>query len=469
MSHVSLRRVLPRLALSLVLLLAPGCGSGGGGGGSQPTAPGPSQLTLARSHVQHVVVIMQENRSFDSYFGTYPGAEGIPAGVCVPDAQAGGCVAPYHNPSPIDTDADHSAEAVVADVDGGKMDGFVNQGYSPAGNIGGVHPHGVMAYHDAREVPNYWTYARNFTLHDHMFEPNASWSFPCHLFLVSEWSADCTDPNNPASCTNDVGSYVSNTQFTPNAVHAWTDITYLLHKQKVSWGYYVVPGQQPDTDDGETGPSSHALAPTTPGIWNPLPNFTDVQQDGETGNVQPLNDFILQAQSGTLPAVSWVIPSVDVSDHAPYSVADSQAYVTNLINTLMAGPDWNSTVIFLAWDDWGGLYDHVPPPAVDQNGYGLRVPSLVISPYARRGYVDKQTLSFDAYNKFIEDVFLSGQRLDPATDGRPDPRPSVRENAPLLGDLLNDFDFTRAPAPPLILPLNPPPGPSSVAPAARRK
>ena len=106
---------------------------------------------------------------------------------------------------------------------------------------------------------------------------------------------------------------------------------------------------------------------------------------------------------------------------------------------------------------------------MDQNGYGLRVPALVISPYARPGYVDKQTLSFDAYNKFIEDVFLSGQRLDPATDGRPDPRPTVRENVPILGNLLNDFDFTRTPIPPLILPLNPPPGPASVAPNARRK
>ena len=94
----------------------------------------------------------------------------------------------------------------------------------------------------------------------------------------------------------------------------------------------------------------------------------------------------------------------------------------------MNGPEWKSTAIFVAWDDWGGFYDHVPPPTVDQNGYGLRVPGLVISPYAKRGYIDHQTLSFDAYAKFIEDDFLDGQRLDPKTDGRPDPRPDVREN-----------------------------------------
>jgi phospholipase C len=101
--------------------------------------------------------------------------------------------------------------------------------------------------------------------------------------------------------------------------------------------------------------------------------------------------------------------------------------------------------------DWGGFYDHVVPPTVDALGYGLRVPALVISPYARRGYIDHQTLSFDAYLRFIEDDFLGMQRLDPRTDGRPDPRPDVRENAPQLGDLERDFDFGQRPRPPLIL------------------
>ena len=118
----------------------------------------------------------------------------------------------------------------------------------------------------------------------------------------------------------------------------------------------------------------------------------------------------------------------------------------------MRGPAWKSTAIFVTWDDWGGFYDHVVPPHVDQNGYGLRVPGLVISPYARKGYIDHQILSFDAYLKFIEDDFLGGQRLDPRTDGRPDPRPDVRENAKILGNLARDFDFSHKPRPPLRLP-----------------
>jgi phospholipase C len=136
-------------------------------------------------------------------------------------------------------------------------------------------------------------------------------------------------------------------------------------------------------------------------------------------------------------------------------VSRGQSYVTGLINAVMRSPDWQSSAIFLTWDDWGGFYDHVVPPRVDEHGYGLRVPGLVISPYAKKGYIDHQVLSFDAYLKFIEDAFLDGQRLDPRTDGRPDPRPAVREDAAILGDLTKDFDFRQAPRPPLVLPPHP--------------
>ena len=152
----------------------------------------------------------------------------------------------------------------------------------------------------------------------------------------------------------------------------------------------------------------------------------------------------------------WITPSQADSEHPPASIHQGQAYVTAIINAAMKSPDWDSTAIFLQWDDWGGFYDNVVPPAVDQNGYGLRVPALVISPYAKQGYIDHQVLSSDAYLKFIEDDFLGGSRLDPKTDGRPDPCPDVREDAAILGDMVDDFDFNQPPRSPVLLPTNPP-------------
>jgi phospholipase C len=181
-----------------------------------------------------------------------------------------------------------------------------------------------------------------------------------------------------------------------------------------------------------------------------------VRRDRQVGNVQRLQAFYRAARKGKLPAVAWITPSQRMSEHPPALVTAGQTYVTRLIDALMRGPEWKSTAIFLSWDDWGGFYDHVKPPRVDAEGYGLRVPGLVVSPYARRGYVDHQILSSDAYLEFVEDDFLHGRRIDPRTDGRPDSRPDVRENAKILGNLVHDFDFAQKPRRPLILPLHPP-------------
>jgi phospholipase C len=430
--------------------------------------------------IKHVVVIMQENRSFDQYFGTFPGADGIPglAGnpgtqPCDPDPLNGGCVSPFHDTNDKNYGGPHGAANAVADLDCANpatrtrcnMDGFVGQAEkgqkctstdpncSPCVQATHAQCIDVMGYHDGGEIPNYWAYARNFVLQDHMYEPNASWSLPEHLFQVSEWSAFCTNPQDPFSCTN----ALQNPNRSDGQLHyAWTDITYLLHRYGVSWAYYVFRGTEPDCeDDSAMRCAPVQQGPKTPGIWNPLPSFTDVAQDGQEENVQTLSNFFAAAKSGTLPAVSWIDPNGKVSEHPTALVSAGQTYVTGLINAIMQGPDWSSTAIFLSWDDWGGFYDHVVPPAADVNGYGLRVPGIVISPYARAGVLDSQTLSHDAYNKFIEDDFLVGQRLDPATDGRPDPRLDVREASPLLGDLTADFDFNQPPRPPLILPVCP--------------
>jgi phospholipase C len=506
--------------------------------------------------IKHVIVVMQENRSFDSFFGTYPGADGLPASnghftVCAPDPRTKGCDRPYHDPSLVNGGGGHNPGAFRTDVDGGRMDGFVrsaelsrNRGCSATYPAPAVclpsGPPDVMGYHDAREIPNYWAYAKDFVLQDHMFEPVASWSLPAHLYLLSGWSAKCKN-NKPTSCHSYDGGQggppaggqrrqqgkgaghrrghrlsaafwgcvrahgvnplnmrrpagLSRRQrhaigtclkiLTPAqrqrlldhgaggggglgqqlGIYSWTDLTYLMHKHHVSWAYYVQKGIQPDCDDNPDETAA-GCAPVrqgarTPSIWNPLPAFTDVKTDHQAHHVKSLAVFYRQARHGKLPAVSWIAPTQANSDHPPANIATGQAYVTNLINTIMSGPEWRSTAIFLTWDDWGGFYDHVLPPNVDQQGYGMRVPALVISPYAKRGYIDHQILSFDAYNKFIEDDFLNGMRLNPRTDGRPDPRPDVRENAAILGNLYADFDFSQKPRRPILLPVHPAPGPA---------
>jgi phospholipase C len=318
-----------------------------------------------------------------------------------------------------------------------------------------------MGYHDAHEIPNYWAYARNYVLQDHMFQPDLSWSMPAHLYMVSGWSAKCSKKGDPMSCVDAIqapGSPPGEPQNTTGAIpdYAWTDLTYLLYTHHVSWRYYVAKGNQPDCADNAMFCAPVPQDSKTPGIWNPLPWFDTVRKDAQLANIAPLTDFYTAARNGTLPAVTWIAPAQAVSEHPPGTVSAGQSYVTGIVNTIMRSKDWSSTAIFLSWDDWGGFYDHVVPPKVDFQGYGLRVPGIVISPYARRGYIDHQVLSHDAYLKFIEDDFLSSARIDPKTDGRPDSRPGVRENAAILGDLRKDFDFSQKPRPPLLLPLHPP-------------
>jgi phospholipase C len=453
---------------AVVALLAVGCTAVAAGEGT-----GTVDMTGIHK-IKHVIVIMQENRSFDSYFGTYPGADGIPMRngrptVCVPDPALHHCVRPFHDRSYVNAGGPHGVSDATRDIDGGRMDGFVpsvliaRRAFCRVTGpndprCAGQSSHDLvpdaMGYHTAREIPNYWTYAKNFVLQDHMFEPVKSWSLPSHLWMVSAWSARCANTRDPMTCRTDINA--GRGDRLPPGGYPWTDLTWLLHEDGVSWRYYIGLGAQPDcTNDRMFCYGGHQSA-GTPSIWNPLPQFQDVQQDGQLSNVQPVGDFYRAARSGNLPNVAWVVPNQRDSEHPPASIRTGQAYVTGLINAVMRSPEWSSTAIFLAWDDWGGFYDHVVPPVVSDAGYGIRVPGLLISPYARTGYVDHQTLSFDAYLKFIEDDFLGGQRLDPSTDGRPDSRPSVAESAPALGNLISEFDFHQHPRPPVLLRRFPP-------------
>ena len=450
-----------------------------GGRGRDAVADG-AVLAAARAAIKHVIVITQENRSFDHYFGTFPGAEGIPMdggipAACLSYGDGGspfdaGCERPYHTPLDRNAGGPHSAAAFATSYAGGAMNGFLATAMAWALShciIVNNHPVvcpllgqvDVMGYHTAGEIPNYWAYARAFALQDHMFEAAESYSLPAHLYIVSAWSATCTPPDNPTACVSDLvnpgnGSppgASANGFIAPFPEYAWTDVTHLLHEHGVSWRYFVAEGSAPDCEDGEMTCDPKAQSYLTPSFLNVLPWFDDVRADDEVSSIEDTTEFFEELRRGELATVNWLVPTDERSEHPPSLVSRGQAYVTEVINAVMQSPYWSSTVIFLTWDDWGGFYDHVKPPAIDGNGYGFRVPGLTISPWVRPGQIDKQVLSHDAYLRFIEDVFLDGARLDPAHDGRPDDRPTVREDVHELGDLLLEFDFTQKPNPPLVL------------------
>ncbi len=382
--------------------------------------------------IQHFVFIMQENRSFDHYFASYPGADGLPAGICLTAPGVAECVASYLDSNDVNRGGPHGWPAAHDDIDNGLMDGFVARSYAIAGPSEkacappepmcppGTDPRDVMGYHDYHLIPNYWSYANLYVLQDRLFESVESWSLPAHLYMLAAQSGGY------------VATYPLPTQFT------FPEITELLGSGGINWKYYVTSGTIPDTVDDETvGTPTQQQDPQTYTIWNPLPAFPAVAQNPSLFNrLQDSSQFYLDAASGALPQVSWIIPNSEVSEHPNSGVRAGMAYVTGLVNAVMKGPQWNSTAIFIAWDDWGGFYDHVAPPQVDAYGLGARVPGLVISPYARQGFVDHNTYSFDSWLRLVEERFGIATLTN-------------RDSQAL--DMIDAFDFSQQPRKPVLL------------------
>jgi phospholipase C len=420
---------------------------------ARPRRPAAAQFTVppGLNKIQHFVFIMQENRSFDSYFGTYPHADGVPPNICLVAPQYQGCVAPYHDTNDVNRGGPHVQSNSLGDVHGGLMDGFLAQSFlgksttdctPPSPNCTpGADPRDVMGWHDFHEIPNYWAYANLYVLQDRMFESVASWSLPAHLYMLAAQSGGWVgDPPGPPS-------------------YSFPEITELLTSGQITWKYYVTSGTIPDTVDGEVigNPTEQQQDPKTYTIWNPLPAFPAVKGDPAQWNrLVDTAQFYADAMNGTLPQVSWVIPSMAISEHPPSGVQEGMAYVTGLVNAVMNGPQWNTTAIFISWDDWGGFYDHVYPPQVDQYGLGLRTPGLVISPYSRQNFVDHKTYSFESWLKIVEERFGVNSM-------------TARDNT--ANDMIDAFDFTQSPRPPL--PMSPtvtgsayPPTPQTITPAS---
>ncbi|MEU8189680.1 alkaline phosphatase family protein [Micromonospora carbonacea] len=405
-----------------------------------PSAPAPAAPRTA-TPVEHFVFLMQENHTFDNYFGTRPGVDGYPEDVCMPVRRGvpEPCVTPFHIGKLGAIDLDHSAEAFRTQFNGGRMDGFV-EGVSKQGKDGRM----AMAYYDERELPYYWNIADEYVLFDRFFSSSNSGSIRNHMYRVT---------GGPGAA--------GKAETIP--AQGWGDIPTIFDRLEaagISWKFYV---QNYDpTITFRSRVEEENIDRGAQVIWVPLLAYARYVDDPRlSSKIVDLDEYYTDAARGDLPAVSFIAPAGN-SEHPPGNIGSGQNLVRALLTQLMRSPDWPSSAFLWSYDDWGGWYDHVTPPQVDRYGYGFRVPALLVSPYARRGYVDSTTLDFTSALKFIEvnwgvqplasrdakaqtflgafdfdapprpGVLLSAERV-PVAVHRPDPRPVYASYAVAVG------------------------------------
>lgn len=342
-------------------------------------APRSPPSTFPGSPISKVVIALQENHTFDNYFGTYPNADGtVGKNIRLPPSPQGTpSLGPAHSPTLTPPDLNHNWNAAHLDYDAGKMDAFVyGEGSS-----------GTLLYFDRSDLPHYWAMADSYVLCDRYFTSAMSESAPNHLFLVAGTCGGLKDDRVPASLN-----------FPP--------IFAQLDAKGISWKVY--------------------------GFTRWYESFSYVQQTPATkAKFAPASDFAPDLAGGRLSDVTWIVGAPGGSEHPPANVQAGASSVANdIVNALGRSPFWPSLACFVTWDDYGGFYDHVPPPQVDAFGYGFRVPCLVVSPYARAGFIDHQTNDHTSILKFIENRF-GLQTL------------SSRDSA--ANDLSEAFDFTGPP------------------------
>lgn len=382
----------------------------------------PATFTEAVKYpIKHVVFIVKENRSFDNYFGTFPGANGATEGTI----STGQVIALQHMADRPQHDADHTWYSAIGAVDNGAMDRF---DLDPLANVDGDY----MAYSQLVEsdISNYFAYAKNFVLADNMFSSLHGPSLPNHLYTIaatsagnistptqqgSDWSWGC-DSNDPTMTVEmmDAEGNITN-QFPCFDFSTLADV---LDSGGVSWKYYA-------PSYGERGYQYS--------VYN---NIRHIRYGSDWNNVVPTGQFVTDASTGNLPAVTWLVGPGYANEHPPHSTCYGENWTVRQVSAIMQGPDWASTAIFLVWDDFGGFYDHVVPPHADMYGLGPRVPLLIISPYAMRGYISHTQYEFSGVLRFIEETFGV---------------PNLGNRDVTANDMMDSFDFKQTPNPALIL------------------
>ena len=340
-----------------------------------------------KTPIKHFIVLMQENHTFDNYFATYPGANGVSPDTCMPvdpfDQKKTDCVKPFTIGDHPIQDLDHSNATFKLQYNKGLMNGFVyalNQ-RNQDGASG-------MGYYNENELPYYWNIADEHVLFDNFFSSAHGGSVANHMYWVAAVPGKDGSEKVPEDGYGDVPTIFDR-----------------LHEQGISWKFYV-QNYDPSINyrSIKTGAMPEGLGNrASQVVWVPLLNYDRYLDDPELfSRIVDLDEFYKDLENGTLPAVSYIVPA-GASEHPPGSIRSGQKFVKSLIQALMRSDAWSSSVFAWTYDDWGGWYDHVLPPQVDQHGYGFRVPALLVSAYARRGYVDSTQLDFTSYIKFIEE------------------------------------------------------------------
>lgn len=377
---------------------------------SAATASGASPASSAtKTPIKHFVTLLQENHSFDNYFGTYPGANGIPVGVCMPKdvrVTASGCVKPFPIGTRGSENLPDSRTVFGVQYARGAMDGFVSALSSRAGTADLT-----MAHYDATNISYYWQIAQQYVLFDNYFSSASAGSLWNHMFWMTG------TPGNPRAEKVPSGGFNVPTIFDR------------LQAKGISWKVYI-QNYQPTQTFRAKGPEP-AQVVRAPVLA--LPRFID--NPTLAAHIVPLDDYYSDLQKGTLPAVSYVIPA-GPSEHPPGSVQSGEAFVGQVVTGLKESTSWSSSAFMLSYDDWGGWYDHVAPPRVDPYGLGFRVPALLVSPYAKRGDIDHTQLDHTSILKFIENNW--GVAPLASRDAR-------------ANNLLSAFDFGQQPRPPELL------------------
>lgn len=390
--------------------------------------------------IQHIVVIVKENHTFDNYFGKFPGAEGATTfklrdGVTrnVPKA-----------PDKTLRDLCHEHKCALTDWNLGGMDGFEDTDGSVASVIG-IPDYLAWAQYDDDPntgIPNYWAYAKSFTLADHFFQNELGPSFPGHMFPLAA-QAGWALGNPPTDVTH---PYWGCDQASTATVEVQDQATCQTKSVFPCFDIPSIPDILPSDKDWKFYGTNFYVFPE---IWSMFNGIGRVRNDAaKWSHVVDVGQFTKDIQNHTLPAVTWLVDQ-DLADEHPLvgGVCAGENWTVGYVNQLMASDYWSSTAILFTMDDFGGWYDHVPPPRQygcdPQHPYGLgfRLPLIVISPYAKPGYVFHEVAEQASIPRFIERIFglepLS--TLDPAAqDGQ-------------ANDLLGAFDFTQTPLPPLVL------------------